>query len=150
MSQWVSNGNDSTEWRGGGWAGYGPIPSVVLMQNPTAAPYPEEKKTLSSHHLPHIQSTVAHVCMGGLVGYPLSSPTASLCPTERCTVPLPAPRCTSSFIAPACLAWARRKGPGRRPRGLLPLSFLGTREAGTLGSGWAQATFSGVILGLVG
>lgn len=37
---------------GGGGEGYGTIP-VVLMQNPTAAPYPKEEKVSPQHAPPH-------------------------------------------------------------------------------------------------
>lgn len=129
---------------GGGRQGYGSIPSVVLMQNPTAAPYLKEKL-----YLPNIAPTsslLTHMFVWedllSALWHPPSPPCAPLNGTRS-------PLCMSSFIALAWLDWATREEPGRRPRGLFPLLSLGTREAGTVGSEWSQMS-SGVILGVVG
>lgn len=121
-----------TPLSGGGGQGYGPIPSVVVMKNPTTAPYPEEEKIYLLNICP-TSSLLTHIFVWDDLLSALwhSPPTCSLCPT-------PTSLCMSSFIAPVLLAWAIRERPGRRPRGLLFLPSLETREARTLGSGWVQ------------
>lgn len=118
--------------RGGGWAGqgYGPIPSVVLMQDPTAAPYAGEKKPC----LPNIWLTsrprsVSCVRTGGLVACPLASPS-SLCPTERCAGTLPAP----AHLEPRLL-WLGPQGKGLAddPGASFPVLPAGTLRSGGLG-----------------
>nr|KAF6413585.1 hypothetical protein HJG59_009779 [Molossus molossus] len=129
---------------GGGRQGYGSISSVVLTQNLTAAPYPEEKLCLSN--IAPTSSVLTHMFVWkDLLSALWHSPSSPCAPLNGNRAPL----CTSSFIALAWLDWAVREEPGRRPRGLLPLPSLGTRESGTVGSEWAQMV-SGVILRVVG
>ena len=52
-------------WRG---QGYGPSPSVVLMQNPTAAPYPEGKKSVCPTSALH--AVCGHIRLCGRVSCP--------------------------------------------------------------------------------